>query len=98
LNCLIRLMRRVKIRAAKEDRKLKDLIAELLEAGLTVPSPAPAGDINNELPCDIDPETGFPVARTMSTPGFIPPTSKESLILIERANEEEDLRHAGLSR
>ena len=91
-------MRRVKIRAAEEDRKLKDLIAELLEAGLTVPSPAPAGDINNELPCDIDPETGFPVARTMSTPGFIPPTSKESLILIERANEEEDLRHAGLSR
>jgi hypothetical protein len=29
------LMREIKIRAAREDRKLKDLIAELLRAGLT---------------------------------------------------------------
>lgn len=32
------LMRRVKVKAAQEDRKLKDLVAELLEMGLERPS------------------------------------------------------------
>jgi plasmid stability protein len=35
------LMRAVKIRAAEENRKLKDLIAELLRRGLAQPSGAP---------------------------------------------------------
>lgn len=32
------LMRRIKVKAAQEDRKLKDLVAELLEAGLAQPA------------------------------------------------------------
>ena len=36
------------------------------------------------------------MARTLNTPGFVPPTPEESRTIIERANEEEDLRRAGL--
>ena len=36
------LMRAIKIRAASEDRKLKDLVAELLRQGLANDGPAPA--------------------------------------------------------
>ncbi len=32
------LMRRIKVKAAHEDRKLKDLVAELLQAGLEQPA------------------------------------------------------------
>ena len=51
-----------------------------------------------ELPYVIDPETGFPMARSLNIPGFVPPTPEESRAIIERANEEEDLRRAGLLR
>lgn len=90
------LMRRVKIRAASEGRKLKELIAILLEEGLTVTAPAnlPEG----ESAWYYDPKTGLPVSRTVNTPGFVPPTLAESLELIERCNEEEALSRAGLSR
>ena len=88
------LMRRVKIRAASEGRKLTELIAELLEAGLARPRPPmlPEG----EDPFEIDPETGFAQARQRHTPGFVPPTAEEMQALIERADEEEDLHRAGL--
>lgn len=88
------LMRRVKIRAASEGRKLKEIISELLEKGLDSPSAEvlPEG----ELPYVIDPTTGMAMARTLNTPGFVPPTPEESRAIIERANEEEDLRRAGL--
>jgi hypothetical protein len=88
------LMRRVKIRAASEGLKLKDLIAELLEKGLEA---APAVTLPvGELPYYRHPKTGFLVSRTLSTAGFVPPTVEESEAIIERANEEEDLRRAGL--
>lgn len=87
-------MRRVKIRAASEGRKLTDLIAELLEAGLAHPRPPSLPE--GEDPFEIDPETGFPVARQLHTPGFVPPTAEEAQALIERADEEEDLHRAGL--
>lgn len=90
------LMRRVKIRAAAEDRKLKDVIAELLEKGMATPSAEslPTG----ELPYVIDPTTGMARSRSLDTPGFMPPTPEESRAMMERANEEEDLRRAGLLR
>lgn len=88
------LMRRVKIRAASEGRKLTDLMAELIETGLaqTRPPTLPEG----EDPFEIDPETGFAQARQLNTPGFVPPTAEEVQALIERAEEEEDLHRAGL--
>jgi len=88
------LMRRVKIRAASEGRKLKEVVADLLEKGM-VTSGAEAFP-EGQLPYRIDPKTGMAVSRTRSTPGFVPPTAEESKAIIERANEEEDLRRAGL--
>lgn len=90
------LMRRIKIRAASEGRKLREIIADLLAKGMETP---PAETLaESELPYDIDPQTGFPMARTLNTPGFVPPTPEESQAIIERANEEEDLHRAGLLR
>jgi len=88
------LMRQVKIRAATQGRKLKEEIAYLLERGMAGPQfeSLPAG----ELPHYRHPETGFLVSRTLTTPGYVPPTPEESQAIIQRANEEEDLRRAGL--
>ena len=88
------LMRRVKIRAASEGRKLKEIISDLLEKGLDSPSSKILPD--GELPYRIDPKTGMAMARTLNIPGHVPPTAEESLAIIERANEEEDLQRAGL--
>lgn len=60
--------------------------------------PTPPSPPEEKLPYVIDPETGFPMARSLNTPGFVPPSVEESSALIERANEEEDLRRAGLLR
>lgn len=89
------LMRRVKIRAASEGRKLKEIISDLLEKGLEVGAAATLPE--GELPYYRHPKTGFLVSRSLNNPGFVPPTAEESQALIERANEEEDLRRAGLS-
>lgn len=62
------------------------------------PSPSKHTLPEGELPYEIDPQTGFPMARTLHIPGFVPPTVEESRAIIERANEEEDLRRAGLLR
>jgi plasmid stability protein len=94
------LMRRVKIRAASEGRKLKDLVAELIESSLSRPAINISRSVadNDKLPFDTDPVSGFPIARTLNTPGFVPLTAEESIALIQRANEEDDLQRAGLSR
>ena len=88
------LMRRVKIRAASEGRKLKELIADLLEKGMDTPSTESLPE--GELPYRIDPKTGMAVSRTLNIPGFVPPTAEVSQAVIDRANEEEDLHRAGL--
>ncbi len=88
------LMRRVKIRAASDGRKLKDVIAELLERGMNAPPAESRAE--GEFPYRIDPTTGMAVARTLKIPGFEPPTAEESKALIEQANEDEDLHRVGL--
>jgi len=89
------LMRRVKIKAAAEGKKLKEIMAELIEAGLDKDQPQttlPEG----ESPWYIDPKTGFPVAKTLKIPGYKPPTLQETQELIEKSLYEEDLHRAGL--
>jgi hypothetical protein len=90
------LMRRVKIRAASEGLKLKDLIAELLEKGMDASSVErlPEG----ELPYRIDPTTGMAVACTLRNARTKKVSLAESLAAIERANEEHALSHAGIPR
>lgn len=87
-------MRQVKIRAASEGRKLKEVVADLLEKGMMTSRAEifPEG----ELPYRIDSKTGMAVSRTLSIPGYVPPTAEESRAIIERANEEEDLHRVGL--
>lgn len=88
------LMRRVKIRAASESRKLKDVIAELLEKGM---DSFPAERMTEgEAGYVIDPGTGMAMARTLNIPGIKPPTLEEAKAMIEQINEEEDLHRAGL--
>lgn len=90
------LMRQVKIRAASEGLKLKELVADLLQQGLarTQAATLPEG----ELPYHRDPESGFLISRTLGTPGFKKVTLAESLAATEQANEEEALSRAGISR
>lgn len=90
------LMRQVKIRAASEGLKLKELVANLLQQGLaqTQGATLPEG----ELPYYRDPESGFLISRTLGTLGFKKVSLAESLAATEQANEEEVLSHAGISR
>jgi hypothetical protein len=88
------LMRRVKIRAASEGRKLKEVVADLLIKGMETPAAETLPE--GELPYRIDAKTGMALSRTLKQPGFVPPTAEESQAIIERANEQEDLHRAGL--
>lgn len=62
------------------------------------PTPPSQTLSKDEFPYVIDETTGMAVSRSLNTPGFVPPTGDESQAMIERANEEEDLRRAGLLR
>ena len=89
------LVREVKLRAVHEGRKLKDVAAELLRRGLSR-SATPAS--RKQKPMIVrDAISGLPVIRSQRSAGFVPPTLEESLALIQQANEQEDLRRAGLS-
>ena len=90
------LMRQIKIRAASEGRKLKEVMTELLEKSLeAAPSPTVA---EGTVPYTINPENGTPVIRSLGTPGFALPTLEEFFAIIEKANDEESLSRAGLPR
>lgn len=90
------IMRRVKIRAASQGRKLKELIAELLELGMD----APPKDlvVMDEPGYVIDPRTGMAISRVLGTPLAKKVSLKESLVHIEQANEREALSRAGIPR
>lgn len=89
------LMRKVKIKAAAEGKKLKEIMAELIEAGLEEGQPQ-ATLPEGESPWEIDPKTKFPVAKTLKLPGYKPPTLEESLALTEKVLLEGDLERAGI--
>ena len=89
------LMRRVKIKAAAEGKKLKEIMAELIEAGLDKDQPQ-ATLSEGESPWYIDPKTGFPIIKSLNTPGYKPPTTEEALEITEKALLEGDLERAGI--
>jgi hypothetical protein len=89
------LVREVRLRAVYEGRKLKDVAAELLRRGLDRPDSPARGTQKPRI--SRDPVSGFPVIRSRQSAGFIRPALEESLALIQEANEQEDLRRAGLS-
>lgn len=96
-------IQRAKITAIQRKTTLKELIhrsllRELGEQAQLYPTPPPQTLAEDEFPYVIDATTGMAVSRSLNTPGYVPPTADESQLMIERANEEEDLRRAGLLR
>lgn len=88
------LMREVRIRAAREGRKLKDLVGELLRCGLDAP---PSSPFACQARIEIDPELGIPV---VVSPPDVPATRMsvaELLKLEQEALEQQDLQNAGIS-
>lgn len=88
------LVKEVKLRAVHEGRKLKDVAAELLRRGLGQAIPAQLTSRKSVI--SIHPGSGIPFFKSLNSKDFIPPTPEESLALIQQANDEEDLRRAGL--
>lgn len=89
------LMRDVEARASSEGRRMVDLVADLLRRGLDTRTVTSV--MSGQKPqLGVHPRTGLPVIRSRKSPGFVPPTLDESLKIIQQANEEEDLRHAGI--
>ena len=86
------LMRRIKIRAAGEDRKLKDLIAELLDLGLA------AGNSSRQTGYfKIDPDIGISVFVSPPDAPVHRMTGEEILRLEQESLEQEDLQRVGLT-
>lgn len=89
------IMRAVKVRAAIEGRKLKDVVAEALIAGLLVTGSAlhPLEYIRVET----DPATGLPVVVAAADAPGSTMTLEELKHLQQDSQYREDLRRAGLS-
>jgi len=92
------LMRDVEARASSEGRRMVDLVADLLRRGLDTRTVTSVTSVmSGQKPqLGVHPRTGLPVIRSRKSPGFVPPTLDESLKIIQQANEEEGLRHAGI--
>ena len=89
-------MRRIKIRAATEGRKLKDMITELLDRGMAAPATeTPVGD---EPGCIIDPVSGMARARILKATTQRKVSIADSLAAIEEAHSAEDIHRFGLHR
>ena len=89
------LMQIMKMRAAAEGRKLKDVIAELLKAGLQ--NTNPIGHSSEGIRQEKDPKTGLPVIRAVSDS----PGSKMTIEDLKRLEQDvrylEDLKRAVLT-
>ena len=86
------LMRKIKIRAAGEGRKLKDLVAELLDLGLA------AGNGSRQVGYfKTDPEIGISVFVSPPDAPVHRMTSEEILQTEQESLEQEDLQRAGLT-
>lgn len=92
------LLRAVKVRAARSNRRLKDVVAELLEKGMNQPAartPTPRGDPSCPDPVEISPETGLPIVRSPDDAPIARMNTEEIYALIHRTQEEEDIERLG---
>ena len=88
------LMREVKIRAATQGKKLKDVMADTLRNGLYPASPIPPAIRPIIL---TDPELGYRVVKGSPNPPFLRMTLEEILKLEQDALYQEDLQRVGSS-
>lgn len=87
------LMRAIKVRAARSNRRLKDVVAELLEKGMNSPvtSPPSQGGAAGAKQVEISSETGLPLIRSPADPPIARLSTEEVYALMHRAEQEEDL-------
>lgn len=92
------LVRAMKIKAARENRKLKDVVADLLRSGLSG-SPAQASQPSRlpRSPFRKHPKTGHPVARVSRAAPAPPISVEESYHLAEDTLAKQDLEKLGLA-
>ena len=88
-------MRELKIRAAVEGRKLKNVVAEVLKAGLQVS--VSAHHLSQSVRVEADPETKLPVVVAAADAPGSAMTRDELKRLEQDVQYREDLRRAGLS-
>ena len=88
------LMRQVKIRAASQGRKLKDVVTELIQRGLEFSGRQKA---QTTPVIEQDKKRGLPVLKAIPDAPAAKSIAKQLLELERSALEEDDLRHAGLS-
>ena len=89
------IMRAVKIRAAVEGRKLKDIVAEALKAGLLAISSSPRSPKGIQV--ETDPKTTLPVVVAVADAPGSTLTAEELKGLEQYSLNQEDLERAGLS-
>lgn len=91
------LMRTIKVRAARSNRRLKDVVAELLEKGMHAPAnESPPGGITSDTQLGISRETGLPIIRSSKDAPIANMSDREIHALIHQVQEGEDaerLRH-----
>lgn len=87
------LMRAIKIRAAQSNRRLKDVVTELLEKGMNAPAAPPPsqGGTDRSRRVNINPETGLPLVRSPADAPITRLSTDEVYALIHRAEYEEDM-------
>ena len=89
------IMRQAKIRAAEEGRKLKDVVAEALRAGLTLALPAASG--SRQIDVVSDPKTGLPVVAAIAEAVGSSFSRQEIRDLETETLDREDEKRAGLA-
>ena len=87
------LMRAIKIRAAQSNRRLKDVVTELLKKGMNSPAaPLPSqGGADPSRRVEISPETGLPLIRSPADAPITRLSTEEIYALIHRTEHEEDM-------
>jgi plasmid stability protein len=86
------LMRTIKVRAAQSNRRMKDVVAELLEKGMRAPANETPlhGSVSSGNPSEISPETGLPVIHSPEDAPIATMSDQEIHALIHQAQERED--------
>lgn len=90
------LLRAVKVRAARSNRRFKDVVAELLAKGMSEPAQPPSRQ-NDVAPrqVEISDETGLPLIRSPGNAPISSMSTDEIYALIHRTQIEEDIENVG---
>jgi hypothetical protein len=89
------LVKKVKLHALHEGRKLKDAVADLLRKGLAAKEEPGAPTVSPGV--KTDPKTGLPFFPSAANAPIAKMRAEEIYALIHQTQEEEDLERAGLS-